>query len=78
MNTALKALALLGAWLAMAPSVSAQPVLLGTTEFRAPSLAALPQWQRALQRIETERSTYRACADPEATAPRAAPRPGRP
>ena len=25
------------AWLATAPSVSAQPVLLGTTEFRAPS-----------------------------------------
>jgi predicted transglutaminase-like cysteine proteinase len=62
-NTALKALALLGAWLAMAPSVSAQPVLLGTTEFRAPSLSALPQWQRVLHRIEAERSTYRACAE---------------
>jgi predicted transglutaminase-like cysteine proteinase len=61
-KTALKALALLGAWLAMAPSVSAQPVLLGTTEFRTPSLAALPQWQRVLQKIEAERSTYRACA----------------
>lgn len=69
MNTALKALALLGAWLAMAPSVSAQPALLGTTEFRAPSLAALPQWQGVLQRIEAERSTYRACADPEGDCP---------
>jgi predicted transglutaminase-like cysteine proteinase len=61
-KTALKALALLGAWLATAPSVSAQPVLLGTTEFRTASLAALPQWQRVLQKIEDERSTYRACA----------------
>jgi predicted transglutaminase-like cysteine proteinase len=68
-NTALKALALLGAWLAMAPSVSAQPALLGTTEFRAPSLAALPQWQRALHRIEAERSTYRKCADPKGDCP---------
>jgi predicted transglutaminase-like cysteine proteinase len=68
-KTALKALALLGAWLAMAPSLSAQPVLLGTTEFRAPSLAALPQWQRVLQKIEAERSIYRACAAAEADCP---------
>jgi predicted transglutaminase-like cysteine proteinase len=68
-NTALKALALLGAWLAMAPSVSAQPALLGTTEFRAPSLAALPQWQQALHRIEAERNTYRKCADPGGDCP---------
>jgi predicted transglutaminase-like cysteine proteinase len=61
-KTALKAVALLGAWLAMAPSVAAQPILLGTTEFRAPSLAALPQWQGVLRRIEAERSIYRACA----------------
>jgi predicted transglutaminase-like cysteine proteinase len=53
----------------MAPSVSAQPVLLGTTEFRTASLAALPQWQRVLQKIETERSTYRACAAAEADCP---------
>lgn len=69
MKIALKALALIGAWLATAPSVSAQPVLLGTTEFRTASLAALPQWQRVLQRIETERSTYRACAAAEANCP---------
>jgi len=68
-KTALKALALLGAWLAMAPSVSAQAVLLGTTEFRAPSLASLPQWQGVLRKIETERSTYRACADPDGDCP---------
>jgi predicted transglutaminase-like cysteine proteinase len=68
-KTALKALALLCAWLAMAPSLSAQPVLLGTTEFRTASLAALPQWQRVLQKIETERSTYRACAAAEADCP---------
>jgi predicted transglutaminase-like cysteine proteinase len=68
-NTALKALALLGAWLAATPSASAQPNLFGTTEFRAPSLAALPQWQRTLRQIETERSTYRRCADPEGDCP---------
>jgi predicted transglutaminase-like cysteine proteinase len=68
-KTALKALALLGAWLAMAPSVSAQAVLLGTTEFRAPSLAPLPQWQEVLRRIEGERGAYRACADPERDCP---------
>lgn len=69
MNIALKALALLGAWLAVAPSASAQPNLFGTTEFRAPSLAALPQWQRALRQIEAERSTYRRCADRAADCP---------
>lgn len=69
MNTALKALALLGAWLAMAPSVSAQPALFGTTELRAQSLAALPQWQHALRQIEAERSTYHACAKPGGTCP---------
>jgi predicted transglutaminase-like cysteine proteinase len=68
-NIALKALALLGAWLAMAPSVSAQPALFGTTELRAQSLAALPQWQRALRQIEAERGTYRACAEPGGTCP---------
>jgi predicted transglutaminase-like cysteine proteinase len=68
-KTALKALALIGAWLAMAPSISAQPVLLGTTEFRAPSLTGLPHWQRVLQRIEVERRTYRACAAAEANCP---------
>jgi predicted transglutaminase-like cysteine proteinase len=41
--------------------VAAQPSLFGTTEFRAASLAALPEWQRALRQIEAERSAYRAC-----------------
>jgi predicted transglutaminase-like cysteine proteinase len=68
-KTALKALALLGAWLATAPSVSAQPVLLGTTEFRAPSLAPVPQWQRVLEKIDDERRIYRACAAAEADCP---------
>jgi predicted transglutaminase-like cysteine proteinase len=68
-NIALKALALFGAWLAMAPSLSAQPALFGTSEFRAQSLAALPQWQRALARIEAERSTYRECAKPAGDCP---------
>lgn len=69
MNIALKALALLGAWLAVAPSAFAQPNLFGTTEFRAQSLAALPQWQLVLSRIEAERGTYQRCADPGADCP---------
>jgi predicted transglutaminase-like cysteine proteinase len=68
-NIALKALALLGAWIAVAPSAFAQPNLFGTTEFRAQSLAALPQWQRALGKIEAERGTYRQCADPAGDCP---------
>ena len=69
MNIALKALALFGAWLAVAPSAFAQPNLFGTTEFRAQSLAALPQWQQALSRIEAERGTYQRCADPDGDCP---------
>ena len=69
MKIVLRALYLLGVWLAMAPSALAQPALFGTTEFRASSLAALPQWQRALRQIEAERSTYRACSDPDGDCP---------
>lgn len=69
MKIVLRALYFLGAWLAMAPLVSAQPALFGTTEFRAPSLAALPQWQHALRQIEAERSIYRACSDPDGDCP---------
>ena len=47
---------------AAAPSHAATPPLFGTVEFRAESLAALPQWQRVLERIEEERPFYRACA----------------
>jgi len=65
----LRALYFLAVWLAVVPSASAQPALFGTTEFRAPSLAALPQWQRALRQIEAERSTYQACSDPDGDCP---------
>jgi predicted transglutaminase-like cysteine proteinase len=65
----LRALYLLGVWLALAPAAAAQPALFGTTEFRAASLAALPQWQRALRQIEAERSTYQACGDPDGDCP---------
>lgn len=63
MNKAITALAALAALLAMTPSAAgaAQP-LLGTTEFQAKSLAALPKWQRVLRRIDHERPTYQACS----------------
>lgn len=62
MNKAITALAVLAALLAMAPSAAAAtPPLFGTAEFRAESLAALPQWQRALRQIDRERGTYQAC-----------------
>ena len=69
MKIVLKAAVVLGACLVMAPAASAQTPLFGTTEFRAPSLAALPQWQRALQQIEAERPIYRSCADPNGVCP---------
>ena len=62
MRTAFKALAVLGALLGMSPTAAAAPELFGTAEFRAESLAALPQWQRTLQRIERERGIYQACS----------------
>ena len=70
MNKAITALAALAALLAMAPSAAgaAQP-LLGTTEFQAKSLAALPKWQRVLSRIDHERATYRACSRARAACP---------
>lgn len=41
--------------------------LFGTREFRAASLAALPQWRGVLERVEAERGRWRACAlDPKA------------
>jgi predicted transglutaminase-like cysteine proteinase len=66
-RTALVALAVLGGVLSSMPSAAAAPPqLFGTVEFRAESLAALPQWQRTLKQIEEERQTYRSCwnADP--------------
>jgi predicted transglutaminase-like cysteine proteinase len=37
--------------------------LFGTLEFKAASLAAIPQWIELLARIETERARYAACDD---------------
>ena len=37
------------------------PRLFGSIEFRAASLAALPQWVNVLERIEKERAAYAAC-----------------
>lgn len=69
MKRTITALAALAALLAMTPSAAASPSLFGTTEFRAESLAALPQWQRALSKIDRERSTYQACADAAESCP---------
>ena len=44
-----------------APARAEPPPLFGTVEFRAESLAALPQWRRVLDRIEEEQPIYRAC-----------------
>jgi predicted transglutaminase-like cysteine proteinase len=49
--------------------VAAAPPLLGTVEFRAESLAALPQWQRALRQIDAERATYEACFGADESCP---------
>jgi predicted transglutaminase-like cysteine proteinase len=69
-NTAMKAVAVLGALLGTTPAVSATaPQLFGTVEFRVDSLAALPQWQSVLRRIANERPIYRACAEAAATCP---------
>src|SRR3954463_13491312 len=37
------------------------PRLFGSIEFKAASLAALPQWVNVLDRIEKERAAYAAC-----------------
>jgi predicted transglutaminase-like cysteine proteinase len=71
-DTALKALAVLGGLLGMVPAAAAAttaPQLFGTTEFRVDSLAALPQWQHVLREIARERPLYRACAEAAATCP---------
>lgn len=62
MKIALMALTVLGGLLGTMPAAAAAaPQLFGTVEFRAESLAALPQWQRALTQIEAERASYRSC-----------------
>ena len=46
--------------------------LFGTAEFKAESLAALPQWRRVLAEIDNEEATYNACAeDPKSCSSRA-------
>lgn len=61
MKTVLMALAAFGLLLALAPAAAASPSLFGTVEFRAESLAALPQWLRVLRQIEAERGVYETC-----------------
>ena len=71
MNTALKAFAVLGGLFGMMPTAAAAttPELFGTVEFRAESLAALPQWERTLRQIEQERGTYEACSEAAPSCP---------
>jgi predicted transglutaminase-like cysteine proteinase len=52
-----------------APAAASSPSLFGSVEFRAQSLAALPQWQRTLARIEQERPVYDSCARSAASCP---------
>ena len=70
MNAIVKAVAALAALLAFSASAAASsPSLFGSVEFRAQSLAALPQWQKTLARIETERPVHLACARAAASCP---------
>jgi predicted transglutaminase-like cysteine proteinase len=69
-KSALMALTLLGGLLGTLPvAAAATPQLFGTVEFRAESLAALPQWERALAQIDEERPTYRSCWRADASCP---------
>jgi predicted transglutaminase-like cysteine proteinase len=71
-DTAFKALAVLGGLLGTVPAAAAaitSPQLFGTAEFRVDSLAALPQWQQVLSRIAREDPLYRACAEAAPTCP---------
>ena len=74
MDTALKALAMLGGLLLHGPggAASTPPQLFGTVEFRVDSLAALPQWQHVLRQIDREHRLYRASA-PQRRSPPARP-----
>lgn len=72
LSTAVAALAL-GGTLPLAPAQAGAPGLFGTAEFRADSLAALPQWRSALARMAAEadalagcRSAAGACPSPAA------------
>jgi predicted transglutaminase-like cysteine proteinase len=66
-------LAALGAGLPAGSAGAAAPALFGTAEFRADSLAPLPQWRRVLDATQREDATLRACArDPKACPSRGA------
>lgn len=56
------ALVALAGLLPTIPAGAAAPALFGTAEFRADSLAALPQWRRVLDRMAAESGTLSACA----------------
>ena len=70
MNSVRTALAALAVLLALSPAARSAPLgLLNTVEFRAESLAALPQWQRVLEQIDREREIYLACLQESAACP---------
>jgi len=54
--------AVLATLLFLLASPAADAAIFGTAEFRAGSLAALPQWRRVLAQIEKERPKYARCA----------------
>jgi predicted transglutaminase-like cysteine proteinase len=56
------ALAVLGGTLPFAPARAVVPALFGTAEFRTASLAPLPQWRGALERMAAEDGAVEACA----------------
>jgi len=62
-HTVRRALLALGLALALIPgaALATPATLFGTAEFRAASLAGLPQWRDTLARIEDERTTYAVC-----------------
>ncbi len=62
MNAILKIAALATIFAAAAPAVATSANLFNTVEYRTNSLDALPQWQRALSKIEQEQKAYRDCA----------------
>lgn len=51
------------------PAGAITPGLFNSVEFKTESLAALPQWQRVLERIDAEREIYRSCMRESETCP---------
>ena len=62
MNTLLKVAVFAAAFLIATPAIAGSTKLFNTVEFQSNSLEALPQWQRALAKIERERQGYAKCA----------------